>query len=240
MQILGLMKTTLLDYPGKVASTIFLGGCNFRCPFCHNMDLVTGPGNIEPIPSNEIMHHLKTRAGVIDGVCITGGEPTLQPDLDRLIRSIKDLGLLVKLDSNGTKSHIIERFIDEKLIDYIAIDIKSSFSTYNKVCGLASLGYSREETDDLINNVEKTVSMLISRDSIPYEFRTTVIREYHDLNVFKQIGEMLRGARAYYLQNHVCSEFVPDKSLHGYSKGELQSFADMLSSDIKEVGIRGV
>ena len=240
MQIYGLMKTTLLDYPGKVASTIFLGGCNFRCPVCHNMDLVTGLDNIEPIPLEDIMKHLKTRAGVIDGVCITGGEPTLQPDLDRLIRSIKELGLLVKLDSNGSNADIIRRFIGENLIDYIAIDIKSSFSTYNNICGFDLLGYTDETAEDLIGNIRETVSMLISQNSTPYEFRTTVIREYHDLNVFEQIGEMLKGARAYYLQNYVCSDNVPDKSLHGYTKGELQSFADLLSGNIKEVGIRGI
>ena len=109
MQIYGLMKTTLLDYPGKVASTIFLGGCNFRCPFCHNMDLVTGLKDIEPVPAEDVMKHLRSRSGVIDGVCITGGEPTLQSDLDRLIRSIKDLGLLVKLDTNGSNVAVLRK-----------------------------------------------------------------------------------------------------------------------------------
>ena len=240
MKIYGLQKTTLLDYPGKVASTIFLGGCNFRCPFCHNMDLVTDLENIEPISVEDIMKHLKTRAGVIDGVCITGGEPALQPGLDRLIRSIKDLGLLVKLDSNGSKSSVLKKFIDEKLIDYIAIDIKSSFSSYNKVCGFDILGLNPEEVKDVIRNVRETISLLINQDSVPYEFRTTVIREYHDSEEFEQIGDMIKGARAYYLQNFVSSDHVPDKALHGYTKGELQSFADKLSLKVKEVGIRGI
>jgi pyruvate formate lyase activating enzyme len=240
MKVYGLIKTTLLDYPGKVASTVFLGGCNFRCPFCHNMDLVTGLDGIEPLPMEDIMKHLKSRAGVIDGVCITGGEPTLQPDLGRLIRSIKDLGLLVKLDSNGSNPALLRDLMSEKLIDYIAIDIKSSFSTYNKVCGFDILGLNPENEDNIIGNIRDTVSMLINQNSVPYEFRTTVIKEYHDLNVFKQIADMLEGARIYWLQNYVCSEFVPDKTLHGYNKEELQPFVDVLSHKIKEVKIRGL
>ena len=240
MQIYGLMKTTLLDYPGKVASTIFLGGCNFRCPFCHNMDLVTGLKCIEPVPEEDVMQHLRSRSGVIDGVCITGGEPTLQPDLDRLIRSIKDLGLLVKLDTNGSNVAVLRKLMSERLVDYIAIDIKSSFSSYNKVCGFDTIANGEDVLNDVIRNVRESISLLINQDTIPYEFRTTMIREYHNDNEIELIGDMLTGARAYYLQNFVCSDFVPDKSLHGYTKKELQSFADKLSDKIKEVGIRGV
>lgn len=240
MKIYGLIKTTLLDYPGKVASTIFLGGCNLRCPFCHNMNLVTGSDKIDPIPIEDVMTHLKTRAGVIDGVCITGGEPTLEPGLVRLIQSIKNLGLLVKLDSNGTKFPVLEDLLSKKLLDYIAIDIKSSFTNYSNVCFSHSETVSEKYIDDIINNVSKTVNMLIGQNQVPYEFRTTVIKEYHDLNVFEQIGEMLENADSYYLQNFRYSESVPDRHLHGYTKGELQTFADMLSSKIKYVGIRGV
>ena len=240
MKIYGLIKTTLLDYPGKVASTIFLGGCNLRCPFCHNMNLVTGINNIDPIPYEEVMNHLHTRAGVIDGVCITGGEPTLEPDLVRLIQSIKELGLLVKLDSNGTRPSVLEELLSESLLDYIAIDIKSSFTNYSNVCFSNDNDFSRKYIDDIINNVSHTIHMLISQKQVPYEFRTTVIREYHDLAVFKQIAEMLENADSYYLQNYRDSEFVPNRNLHGYTKGELQTFADMLSTKIKHVGIRGL
>ncbi len=240
MKIYGLIKTTLLDYPGKVASTIFLGGCNLRCPFCHNMNLVTGINNIDPIPYEEVMHHLQSRAGVIDGVCITGGEPTLEPDLIRLIRSIKDLGLLVKLDSNGTRSSVLDDLLSKNLLDYIAIDIKSSFTNYSNICFSEKDEIPQKYIDDIINSVSDTIHMLISQNQVPYEFRTTVIREYHDLNVFKQIGEMLENADSYYLQNFRDSESVPNRNLHGYTKGELQTFADMLSTKIKHVGIRGV
>ncbi|MCR5419951.1 MAG: anaerobic ribonucleoside-triphosphate reductase activating protein [Lachnospiraceae bacterium] len=240
MKIHGLMKTTLLDYPGKVASTIFLGGCNMRCPFCHNMDLVTGPENITPIPEEEIMQHLKSRSGVIDGVCITGGEPTLQTDLVRLIKSIKDLGLLVKLDTNGSNTSVLEELMSKELIDYIAIDVKSSFNRYNKICGFDSIGYDSNYVDHILDNIKRSISLLINQDSLDYEFRTTVIKEYHDKEVFEEIGNMLKGARAYYLQNFVVSDYVPDKSLHGYSKKELTAFADQLSPKIKIVGIRGI
>ena len=240
MQIYGLMKTTLLDYPGKVASTIFLGGCNLRCPFCHNMDLITGLNEIEPIPYKDVIKHLNTRKGVIDGVCITGGEPTLQPDLVNLIETIKEIGLLVKLDSNGSNTAVLDELLQKKLIDYIAIDVKSSFNKYPQICGLDTADYSEDYVKSIINNVQNTISLLKNQNLIPYEFRTTVIKEYHDEDEFEQIGEMLNGADAYYLQSFKSSEFVPNKSLHAYTKRELEVFAGQLSSKIKRVEIRGV
>ncbi|MCR4807933.1 MAG: anaerobic ribonucleoside-triphosphate reductase activating protein [Lachnospiraceae bacterium] len=240
MNIYGLMKTTLLDYPGKVASTIFLGGCNLRCPFCHNMDLVTGLDQVEPLSYKGVIEHLNLRKGVIDGVCITGGEPTLQPDLADLISEIKNIGLLVKLDSNGTQSGVLADLLAKNLLDYIAIDIKASFNNYQKVCGLTGPEYDENYVKSIVNNVKKTISMLIKGNSIPYEFRTTVVREYHDTHEFELIADMLKGADAYYLQSFVSSEFVPDKTLHAYTKRELQDFADLLSSSVKTVGIRGV
>lgn len=240
MTIHGLMKTTLLDYPGKVASTIFLGSCNMRCPFCHNMDLVTGLDKIDPIPYKDVIKHLNLRKGVIDGVCITGGEPTLQPDLEDLITEIKNMGLLVKLDSNGSKTDVLENLCSKNLIDYIAIDIKASFNKYPIVCGLQPPAFTENDIKSIINNVKNTVSLLKNQRSIPYEFRTTVVKEFHDEEEFKLIGNMLDGADAYYLQNFVSSDFVPDKSLHAYSARELNRFAEQLSDRIKTVGIRGV
>lgn len=240
MHIYGLMKTTLLDYPGKVASTIFLGGCNFRCPFCHNMDLITGLNSIEEIPLQDVIKHLNSRKGVIDGVCITGGEPTLQPDLIDLIKMIKDIGLLVKLDSNGSKTAVLDELMSKNLVDYIAIDAKSSFSKYPMICGFDQLSHSDDYVKEILNNVKNSISLLINQKSIPYEFRTTVIREYHDKEEFERIGEMLHGAENYYLQNFVDSDFVPNHGLHGYSAKELTAFADLLSGHIKNVGIRGI
>ncbi len=240
MKIYGLMKTTLLDYPGKVASTVFLGGCNMRCPFCHNMDLVTGLDQVEPIAYSSVIDHLNLRKGVIDGVCITGGEPTLQPDLTAFIEEIKNMGLLVKLDSNGTQTRVLKEFIEKRLIDYIAIDVKASFNKYPLVCGLSGPDTNPDMVKSLINNVKNTISLVKNQNFIPYEFRTTVIREYHDDEEFSLIGDMLEGSNAYYLQNFVCSDFVPNKGLHGYTKGELVSLADKLSQKIKTVGIRGI
>ncbi len=240
MTIYGLMKTTLLDFPGKVASTIFLGGCNMRCPFCHNMDLVTGLNQIDPISYKDVIKHLNLRKGVIDGVCITGGEPSLQPDLEDFIREIKNMGLLVKLDSNGSKTAVLDNLCSKNLIDYIAIDIKASFNKYPIVCGLQPPAFSENDIKSIVNNVKNTVSLLKNQRSVPYEFRTTVVKEFHDEEEFRLIGDMLDGADAYYLQNFVSSEFVPDKSLHAYNKEELNLFADQLSKRIKTVGIRGV
>ena len=240
MQICGLMKTTLLDYPGKVASTIFLGGCNMRCVFCHNMNLVTGVDEIPKIPVSDVIDHLNSRIGVIDGVCITGGEPTLHPDLIDLISTIKEMGFLVKLDSNGSKTSVLEELIAKKLVDYIAIDIKASFNKYPVICGLNSGFDSDSQVKSIIKNVRDTIDLLVKHDLINYEFRTTVIREYHDENEFELIGDMLQGASNYYLQGFVKSRFVPETSLNGYSADELRRFVNILTPKIKHVDIRGV
>ncbi|MCR5507103.1 MAG: anaerobic ribonucleoside-triphosphate reductase activating protein [Lachnospiraceae bacterium] len=240
MKIYGLMKTTLLDYPGKVASTVFLGGCNFRCEFCHNMDLITDLNNVKEIPFSDVIDHFRLRKGVIDGVCITGGEPTLYPDLIDLITAVKEMGLLVKLDSNGSKTRVLEDLIAKKLLDYIAIDVKASFNKYPSICGLSKCLDSESQITDVLNNVSDTINMLINQDLIDYEFRTTVIREYHDEKEFELIGDMLKGASKYFLQGYVCSEYVPNQDLHGYSKEELQKFVPQLSQKIDYVGIRGM
>ena len=240
MQICGLMKTTLLDYPGKVASTIFLGGCNMRCVFCHNMNLVTGVDAIPEIPLSDVIDHLNSRKGVIDGVCITGGEPTIHSDLIDLITTVKEMGFLVKLDSNGSKTSVLEELIAKKLVDYIAIDVKASFNKYPVICGLNSGFDSDGHIKNIIDNVRDTIDLLVKHDLINYEFRTTVIRDFHDDEEFDRIGEMLQGASNYYLQGFVKSSFVPNTSLSAYSRGELQHFADRLSFKIKHVDIRGI
>jgi pyruvate formate lyase activating enzyme len=204
------------------------------------MDLITGLNTIDPIPLGDVIKHLESRRGVIDGVCITGGEPTLQPDLVDLISTIKNMGFLIKLDSNGSKTSVLDDLLSKNLLDYIAIDVKSSFNKYPILCGFDSLGQDESYVKGLINNVKNTISMLKNQNSIAYEFRTTAIREYHDKEEFELIGNMLEGADAYYLQNFENTEFVPDKSLHGFTKNELQDFALQLSHKIKYVGIRGV
>ena len=230
MIIHGLQKTTLLDYPGHVASTIFFGGCNFRCPFCHNMNLVLNAANEPVISEEELFHHLNSRIGILDGVCITGGEPTLQKDLVPFIEKIKALGYLVKLDTNGTNPDVIEELISKKLIDYIAMDIKSSPKDYAKVAGLESFDF---------DGVKRSISILIN-GTVPYEFRTTMVKEYHSPETVREIGELIHGARAYYLQSFVDSDFVPNHDLHAFSKNELLEFVEILKPHVETVELRGV
>ncbi|MCR5735918.1 MAG: anaerobic ribonucleoside-triphosphate reductase activating protein [Lachnospiraceae bacterium] len=229
MQIYGIQKTTLLDYPGKVAATIFTPGCNFRCPYCYNMRLAESDINAGNLDEDEVFAFLTKRKGVLDGICISGGEPTLQKDLIPFIQKAKGLGYLIKLDTNGTNPDIIKELIEKGLIDHIAMDIKSSLSGYPEVSGV-----KHPDTDA----VKKSVLLLMEK-RIPFEFRTTVVREYHNAKVFDEIGGLLRGADPYYLQSFEDSEAVTDHSLSSYTKEELQAFVCQLSEyDINAV-IRG-
>ena len=230
MIIHGLQKTTLLDYPSKVAATIFFGGCNFRCPFCHNMDLVLHPEHGLSLGEEEVLSFLRSRSGILDGVCITGGEPTLQKDLPVFIEKIKELGFCVKLDTNGTNPDMLRRLIDSSLIDYTAMDIKAAPDDYAKVCNVDNPCLSR---------IEESISVLLA-GKISYEFRTTIVKEYHDETDMKQIGEWIRGANAYYLQSFKDSDFVPDHDLHAHDKETLLRFREILIPYIHTVELRGI
>ena len=246
MHILGLQKTTLLDYPGHVAATIFLGGCNFRCPFCHNMDIVL-PVNDGEQSDQDILSFLKKRSGVLDGVCITGGEPTLYkelPDFIDAIKSIKkhnsDESLLVKLDTNGTNPNMLEYLINNKKIDYVAMDIKSSIENYSVVAGiLADNEIEKSKYKGLIDNVVKSIEIL-KLSNIEYEFRTTIIKEYHDEKTIHGIGELIRGADKYYIQSFIDSEYVPNHSLSACDKETLTKYLDIMSKYVKLAELRGV
>lgn len=229
MQIHGFNKTTLLDYPGIVAATIFTGGCNFRCPFCQNADLVLNPNSQPLISEEEVLTHLSKRKGITKGVCITGGEPTLQKDLPDFIKKIKELGLLVKLDSNGYRPEIIEELIEDNLLDYIAMDIKSSITGYSRVAGV----------DVDTEKIRKSIS-LIMNSGVPYEFRTTVVRELHNTETMKDIATLITGADRYYLQGYEDSERVIMPGFTSYSKEELEEFLPYFGGKIKNVSIRGV
>ncbi len=228
MKIHGLNKTTLLDYPGTLASVIFLGTCNFCCPWCHNKNLVLAP-HLEPaIPEEEVLTFLKKRQGILEGVCITGGEPTLQQDLPAFIGKIKALGYKVKLDTNGYRPDMIRTLLDARLLDYIAMDIKADPLHYGQVCGLP----------DLNIHVIKTSADLIMKSGIAYEFRTTVIRELHDIEQFHNIGQWLAGCQAYYLQPFRDSEGVIQPGYSSYPAAELESFRHVLKETIPVVEIR--
>lgn len=230
MKILGLQKTTLLDYPGKLAATIFLAGCNMRCPFCHNMNIVEDVSYEDSFSENQVLDFLNKRLGILEGVCITGGEPTLSLDLPDFIMKIKSLGLCVKLDTNGTNPNMIKNLIDNKVIDYIAMDIKSSLSDYSKVCNVPNIN----------TNIIKESIEIIKSSPIDYEFRTTIISQYHNTSVIKEIGLLLNGANNYFLQSFSDSQYVPNHDLTACSKNTLLSYVDILNNYINHVEIRGI
>lgn len=230
MQIFGFNKTTLLDFPEHVACTVFTGGCNFRCPFCQNGDLVLHGGSLPVLDEEEVFRVLRKRKGILTGVCVTGGEPTLQRDLDVFLARVKELGYLVKLDSNGYRPEVLQSLCERGLVDYFAMDIKSSPENYARTAGVKELdmGLIRESVD------------FIRSCGLDYEFRTTVVRELHSSGDFLSIGEWLKGCKAYFLQSYVESEGVICKEFSSYSKEELEEFVMLLKPYIDNVSLRGV
>ena len=230
MIIKGLQKTTLLDFPTKVACTVFTPGCNFRCPFCHNASLVIEPDCSETVDTDAFFSYLKKRKGILDGVCITGGEPLLQKDIDIFMRGIRDLGLAVKLDTNGSFPEKLAELIDQRLVDYVAMDIKSSVNKYPLVCG----------TDKFTDNVIKSVDILMS-SNIDFEFRTTVVRELHDINDFEDIGKWICGAPQYFLQQFKDSgDLIEKDSFSAYTKEEMEEILEVTKKYIPNASLRGV
>lgn len=227
MNIAGVQKVTLLDYPGKVACEIFAQGCNFECPFCQNSSLIpiTNTGEFS---EEEIFEYLNLRKNILDGVVITGGEPTVQKDLKSFIKKIKDLGLLVKLDTNGGNPKVLQELIDEKLVDYVAMDIKNIFNKYNITSGKKIN----------LDNIKKSIEIL-KASKIDYEFRTTIIKEMHSLDDIVSICKLVGNAK-YYLQNFEDSENVIDHSLHGFSREELLFIVKYLKDLFPNVEIRAL
>jgi len=230
MLILGLQKTTLLDYPGKIATTIFTGGCNFKCPYCHNRDLVMPPADALQVSEDEIFEHLLAKKKILDGVCITGGEPTLHKDLPEFIKKVKELGLLVKLDTNGTNPDMVSYLIDNSLVDYVAMDIKNSKEKYNEIASMPNFD---------IRPIDETVSIL-KQGKIDYEFRTTIASETHTIEDMRAIGEWLSTARLYYLQCYKESPQVINPIFSPQSKETLLEFVEVLKPFIQNIYLRGV
>lgn len=235
MQIHGLNKTTLLDYPKHLAASIFTGGCSFRCPFCQNAALVLSPEAQPVLPEEEVLSFLQKRAGILEGVCITGGEPILQPDLPDFIRKLRSLSLLVKLDTNGCRPDMLELLFRDGLLDYVAMDIKSSPGNYGRACGFpAGSGCFR------FSQVERSV-MLIRSSGVPYEFRTTAVRELISRDDFLAIGEWLDGSERYYLQGFENSgDLIAGDGLSGYSRPELETLRSLLAPHFGLVELRGI
>ena len=228
MKISGLMKLTLLDYPGHVACTVFLAGCNFRCPFCHNGSLVRG-GDTE-ISRDELKSFLKKRQGILDGVCITGGEPLLSPDARELAEEIKSLGYLVKLDTNGSFPDRLAELIDKKLIDYVAMDIKSSPAEYAKTCG----------RDIDLDSVKRSIE-IIKSSGIDHEFRTTVVKGLHNKEIIAECAALVGEGEKYFLQSYRESEDIlaPD-GLSALSNEELAEILNAAKLHNSRTELRGV
>lgn len=235
MLIHGLQKMTLLDFPGRVACTVFLGGCDFRCPFCHNSDLLDM--NAEPVMDDaELLTFLKSRRGLLDGVAFTGGEPLLRQDLPDLFREVKALGFAIKLDTNGTHPALLSSLIREGLVDYVAMDVKNSRERYAATVGRDRPG---DSFADSLGRIEESIAVLL-RGDVPYEFRTTVVREYHDDDSFRGIAEMIRGADRYFLQCFTDRESVLKSGLSAPSKEDMERYASIVRTAVREVSIRGM
>lgn len=230
IKIHGFQKMTLLDYPGNIACTIFLGACNFKCPFCHNGSLVLAPEKEPVIPVEDIMKVLKKRQGILDGVCITGGEPTLSEGLRELIIRIKRMGYLVKLDTNGTRPEILRGLVEDHLLDYVAMDIKNSKEKY-----AVTAGVSQVNMEKICESVEFLTSGVVD-----YEFRTTIVREFHGKEELEAISQWLKGSKRYFLQTYKETDLVICPGFSSYSKNELEELAQIPRQTILEVGIRGV
>ena len=228
MKIVGLQKLTLLDFPGHVACTIFLGGCNFKCPFCYNSSLIGN--NFESlIDENFLFSFLEKRKGKLDGVAITGGEPLLNPKIKNFIKKIKNLGYLVKLDTNGSFPDVLATLIEENLVDYVAMDVKNSFEKYHQTTGV--------NLD--VKNVKKSIEILL-KNKVNYEFRTTLIKEFHTLEDIHLIGEAIKGAQNHYFQNFQAKESVLNSSLHPCDKEQLLEFEKVMKSYVKNCSLRGI
>ena len=217
MKISGFDKLTLLNYPDKVACTIFTSGCNLRCPFCHNSGLVTN--NYNEISFDSIYEYLKKRIGILDGVCITGGEPLIHADIKDYIKKIKDLGYLVKIDTNGCNPKLLKELIDLKLVDYIAMDIKNIYSKYDITSGVKVN----------IDNIKESIS-IIENSGIDYEFRTTIVKEFHSTQDIKEILSYISSNSNYYIQNFKNSNDVFNRNLSSFSEKELVEMKNKINN----------
>jgi len=227
MKISGFQKLTLLDFPGKVACIIFTQGCNFKCPYCQNSGLI-GHENDSLIEEDEIISYLKKRQGILDGIVISGGEPTIQKDLDLFMKRVKELGYLIKLDTNGSNPTLIKKLIDEKLVDYIAMDIKNVIEDYKIVTGVKVLE----------DNIKKSIKIL-KESNIDHEFRTTIIKNIHDIDKIYKICSYVKDEKMF-LQNFEKSENVLDKDLESFTKEELINIQKKTKERYPNVIVRGL
>jgi len=228
MNFAGMQKLTLLDYPGKVACIVFTKGCNFRCPFCHNASLVEG-GQGPLISDTEVLAFLSKRMGVLEGICISGGEPLLQKDIADFMRKVKKLGYAVKLDTNGSNPEILKELICEGLVDYVAMDIKNSFAKYDQTCG----------TEVDISKIKKSIEIL-KTSGIDYEFRTTLVNELHTLSDVEEIGKELKGDSKYFLQSFVDSGDILCPGMSAIDEKTVKKMEEKVRENLPNAVVRGI
>ena len=233
MRIAGLQKLTLLDYPEHTAATVFLPGCNFRCPFCHNAALVLDPSDTAgDTPIEEFFAFLDKRHGLLDGVCITGGEPLLQPDLADFCTRIKREGFAVKLDTNGSFPEALRALVETELVDYVAMDVKNAPERYAETVGVPGFDAAP---------IGESIDYLLS-GAVPYEFRTTVVRELHEPADLVALSRWIAGASAWHLQSFVDADTVlaGAGTLHAYAPAELETLLPELQQAVPNTRLRGV
>lgn len=229
MLIGGFQKMTVLNYPGKVACTVFLTGCNLRCPFCHNASLVTESW-ISGVDEEDIFAYLEKRRGLLDGVCVTGGEPLINNGITDFIKRIKALGYLVKLDTNGTNPQKLRELIDNGLVDYVAMDIKNSAEKYALTCGVKAVNFTK---------IEESINLLIG-GNIDYEFRTTVVEPFHTLEDIISVGKLVKGAKALYLQGFVDSGELIGDGMKAADKATMEKMLEAVKPYVAHAELRGV
>ena len=230
LKICGLQKLTLLDYPEKVACTVFTGGCNLRCPFCHNASLVLGTPPPDEIADDELFSYLKKRRGVLDGVCVSGGEPLLQPGLEEFLGRVRSLGYLVKLDTNGTFPAKLRSLVSGGLVNYVAMDVKNSPERYAETVGVPGFGDSA---------VRESIGYLLT-EPVGYEFRTTVVKGLHDAESLRAAARSVKGAKRYFLQKFVDSGELIGTGLSAFSDREMRDFLGVVSPYVQSAALRGV
>ena len=226
----GLQKLTLLDYPGKMAATVFTGGCNFRCPFCHNKGLVYLNEEQEEYSEEDILNFLNSRKKILDGVCVTGGEPLLQVGIEDFLRKVRETGLKIKLDTNGTYFEKLKRIVEEGLVDYVAMDVKNSKELYALTTGLENID---------IESIEKSVAYL-KENHVDYEFRTTLVKEFHENTDFTKVGEWLKGSKRLYLQSFVDHGTCIKEGLNALDINQIIKIKETLAPYVEHIEIRGV
>ena len=227
MKIYGIEKFSMVDWDGKIVCTLFASGCNFRCPFCHNASLALADGN--EIDHNEIFNFLEKRKGLLDGVCISGGEPTLHCDLEEFMKKIKDMGYKVKLDTNGTNTKMVKSLIDKGLVDYIAMDVKNSPQKYAQTTGLDPLN---------IDNILESIKV-IKESNIPHEFRTTIIEEFHTEKDMHNIANMIAGCDKYFIQKYVDRDSCISHGFTPVDNTTAKNWLALFTNKAKHTSLRG-